>query len=72
MKRPTIRNMKTGRAQKVVLGTRAFEAITAVEGLRLSPASKQRLKRLEGDASLTPAEKRDAVVRAYVAMSKKK
>ncbi len=73
MKRPATPSANSGRTKKTtVIGARAFEAITAVEGLSLSAASKQRLQRLQRDKTLTPAERRDAVVRAYSAMSKKK
>lgn len=72
MKRPVTTSVKASRTKKTVIGARAFEAITAVEGLSLSPASKQRLQRLQRDKTLSPAERRDAVVRAYSAMSKKK
>lgn len=72
MKRPVTPSAKSGRAKKTVIGARAFEAITAVEGLALSPASKQRLQKLQRDKALSPADRRQAVVRAYSAMSKKK
>jgi hypothetical protein len=71
MKRPQNPALKPRRS-KTVIGTRAFEAITAVEGLDLSDASKKRLKPLQADSTLTPAQRRDAVVRAYTAMSRKK
>ena len=52
-----------------IIGSRAFAAITAVEGLRLSAASKKRLAGLRASA-LTPAERRAEVVRAYAKASK--
>lgn len=72
MKRPVSQKLKPRTAKKAVISARAFEAITSVEGLTLSPGSKQRLKRLESDHTLTPAQRRDAVVKAYAAMSRKK
>ncbi len=72
MKRSITPSMKPGRTKKTVLGSRAFEAVTAVEGLSLSVASKQRLQGLQRDKTLSPAERRDAVVRAYTAMSRTK
>lgn len=47
-----------------VLGRKAFEAITAVEGLRLSEASRSRVSKLLA-SSLSPDQRRAAVVRAY-------
>ena len=52
------------KAKSRVIGSRAFAAITAVEGLRLSGASKKRLATLR-ESDLTPAERRAEVVRAY-------
>lgn len=72
MKRPVTPSFKSSQAKKTVLGSRAFTAITAVEGLSLSAASKKRLQYLQKDKTLSPAERRDAVVRAYTAMSHKK
>jgi hypothetical protein len=71
MKRPTSTSKKTS-GQKSVIGVRAFAAITAVEGLALSSDSKRRLKSLQADASLTPQQRRDAVLRAYAKASPKK
>lgn len=72
MKRPVTPSSKSSRTKNTVLGARAFKAITAVEGLSLSVASKKRLQHLQKDKTLSPAERRDAVVRAYTAMSHKK
>jgi hypothetical protein len=47
-----------------VLGAKAFAAIAAVEGLRLSPTSKQRLNALK-NSDLTPEERRAEIFRAY-------
>jgi hypothetical protein len=47
-----------------VLGLKAFAAITAVEGLKLSPAGRQRVERLTRGA-LTPEQRRAKVLRAY-------
>ncbi len=54
-----------------VLGARTFAAITAVEGLRLGTASRKRLQALKA-AGLTPAERREEVLRAYMDLAKRK
>ena len=59
------------KANSRVIGSRAFAAITAVEGLRLSATSKKRLATLR-ESGLTPAERRAEVVRAYAKPSKVK
>lgn len=46
------------------LGDRTFAAITAVEGLALSAASKKRLSIMKA-RKLTPAQKRAEILRAY-------
>ena len=46
------------------VGRKAGAAIAAVEGLRLSPASRKRLKELRA-AKLSSEERRAAIVRAY-------
>jgi hypothetical protein len=56
------RNATTGR----IIGAKAFEAITAVEGLKLSPAGKKRLAASKSRKQ-TPAQRRAEVVRAYTA-----
>jgi hypothetical protein len=52
-------------ASSRVLGDRNFAAISAVEGLKLGRASKERLSALR-EKKLTPAQKRAEVLRAYV------
>lgn len=54
-----------------VLGARTFAAITAVEGLRLGTASRKRLQALKA-GGLTPAERREEVLRAYMELNKRK
>ncbi len=54
-----------------VLGSRTFAAITAVEGLRLGTASRKRLQALKA-GGLTPAERREEVLRAYMELNKRK
>ncbi|MBQ1559793.1 MULTISPECIES: hypothetical protein [unclassified Caulobacter] len=54
-----------------VLGARTFAAITAVEGLRLGTASRKRLQALKA-GGLTPAERREEVLRAYMDLTKRK
>ncbi len=48
-----------------VLGDRTFAAITAVEGVRLSAASRKRLSDMNR-RKLSPEEQRSEVIRAYV------
>jgi hypothetical protein len=52
------------------LGGRAFAAITAVEGLKLSASGKERLKKLAAE-KLLPDQRRAEVVRAYMDLSKR-
>jgi len=47
-----------------ILGGRTFAAITAVEGLKLSAASRKRMSAMKV-GKLTPAQKRAEVLRAY-------
>jgi hypothetical protein len=54
----------TRRSSKSVIGTKAFAAITAVEGLKLSAASKSRLSNLKAKG-LNNDERRAEVIRAY-------
>lgn len=65
---------KPGRSHEWAKGlTRAeFAAISAVEGLQLSEESENRLHSLETDPSLTPADRRAAVLEAYTKHSKKR
>lgn len=61
---------KSGMAKPPVLGAKAFAAISAVEGLRLSAASRERLDALKA-AALTPDERRAEVLRAYIGLGRK-
>lgn len=54
-----------------ILGSDAFAAVAAIEGLKLGSASKKRLKALQQDTSLTPAQRRAAIRRAYRSLVKK-
>ena len=65
-------NQQPIRVKRQTLGPRAFEAITAVEGLKLGKQSRQRLKTLQQDKTLTPDQRRAAVIKAYVTLSRKK
>lgn len=47
-----------------ILGAKAFASITAVEGLKLGPAGKKRLKTSKA-RKMSQAERRAEVVRAY-------
>jgi hypothetical protein len=51
-------------ASSRVLGDKTFAAISAVEGLQLSATSRERLSAMK-QKSLTPAQKRAEVLRAY-------
>ena len=53
-----------------VIGTQAFAAITAVEGLHLSVEGKKRLAVLRA-SDLSPAQRRAEVVRAYAKLAGK-
>lgn len=59
------------RIESRVLGAKAFAAITAVEGLRLSAASRNRLATLRA-TGLTTDELRAEVLRAYAGFGRKK
>ena len=59
-KRPTGKSTKTG----FVLGHAAFAKISAVEGIRLKPAMKQRAAEA-ASAGLSAEEYRKVIVRAY-------
>lgn len=48
-----------------VLGQRTFAAITAVEGINLSAASRQRLAEMK-KRKLSPDEQRSEVIRTYL------
>jgi hypothetical protein len=62
MKKP--RQIKKLKAVDRVIGPQSFAAIAAVEGLRLSAASKKRLAALR-TSNLSQAGRRAEVVRAY-------
>jgi len=47
-----------------VIGAGAFAAITAVEGLKLSPAAQRRIAEFRRKR-MTPDERRAAVLKAY-------
>lgn len=53
------------------LGRKAFAAITAVEGLRLSSESSKRLDALEA-ADISEEERRAAVLKAYKGAKRRK
>lgn len=72
MKRLPSKTPAQPRNKQTPIGARAFEAITAVEGLSLGKDSRQRLKALQANPALTPDQRRDAVLRAYAAMSRRK
>jgi hypothetical protein len=59
-KRSTGRNSKTG----FVLGQAGFAKISAVEGIRLSPAMKKRAAEARSKG-LSPDEYRQVIVRAH-------
>lgn len=68
---PKSRTQKPAAGNGPVLGARAFAAITAVEGLRLSAASRRRLEVLKA-SGLTGDERRAEVLRAFSDLAKKK
>ena len=72
MKRPVRQTIPLTRAKKKAPSTRAFVAITAVEGLKLGKDSKQRLRNLQSDRSLTPDQRRAEVIKAYAPLAHKK
>ncbi len=61
--RPTDRDTKKARRLAHV-DAKTFDAITAVEGLKLSPAGEAR-RRMMNEKNLSPAERRAEVIRAY-------
>jgi hypothetical protein len=65
------KNRPVAKTKAKPLGARAFAAITAVEGLKLGKASKQRLHTLTQDDSLTPEERRAEVLKAYMDLSRR-
>jgi hypothetical protein len=54
----------TRHSSKSVIGTKAFAAITAVEGLKLSASSKSRLSGLKAKG-LSNDERRTEIMRVY-------
>jgi hypothetical protein len=63
---------RTSKGKKVlVLGPKAFSAITAVEGLALSTESRTRLSTIWA-SNLTPEQGRAEVLRAYAGSSRKR
>ena len=61
----------SSKAKPVVLGARAFAAMSAVEGLKLGKESRERLVALKKDRSLSPDQRRAEVLRAYTGASRK-
>ena len=53
-----------------VLGARAFAAISAIEGLKLTAAGKRRLDLMD-ERKLTPDERRAEVLRAYMVIKER-
>lgn len=62
---------RAGKGKPHVIGAKAFAAITAVEGLRLGPASRRRLGELNA-SGLSPEQRRAEVLRHYAASGRKK
>lgn len=60
MSKPQSKRSKPSR----VLGARSFAAISAVEGLKLSPSSRARLKRMAMD-DLPHDERREAILQMW-------
>lgn len=58
------RLIKKNTAAGFVLGEASFAKISAVEGIRLKPAMKQRAARA-ASKGLSPEEYREAIVRAH-------
>ena len=58
------RVMKKSAGAGFVLGEASFAKISAVEGIRLKPAMKQRAAEA-ASKGFTPQERRDAIVRAH-------
>jgi hypothetical protein len=59
-----VRTIRRTQPEKRILGAQAYAAISAVEGLRLSPAGKKRLKTI-AQSALSQNEKRQHIVQAY-------
>jgi hypothetical protein len=56
--------IRSGTPKRPIIGRRAFAAIAAVEGLKLSGESRKRLRLLRS-SRLSPAERRAAILDAY-------
>lgn len=54
----------TGTPKRSIIGRRAFAAMSAVEGLKLSAESRRRLQKLRA-GGLSAAERRKAILNAY-------
>lgn len=65
MKLPASKSRSSAKTKPRIIGSKAFAAITAVEGLKLAKASRERLKALQDDDTLTPAQRRAEVLKAY-------
>jgi hypothetical protein len=63
--------VKSRKPKSRVLGTKAFAAISAVEGLRLSATSRKRLDLLKA-SGLSAEERRAEVLRTYASLGKKR
>jgi hypothetical protein len=61
----------SSKAPSRVIGAKIFAAITAVEGLKLAPASRRRIERLMA-SGLGGDERRAEVLRAYRSGDRKK
>ena len=70
MKAAISKRRSTANTKDKPLGDRAFAAITAVEGLKLGKASKERLQALTQDEKLTPDQRRAEVLKAYMGLSR--
>jgi hypothetical protein len=71
MSQPTKARAKSiAKPESRVLGAKAFAEITAVEGLRLSAASRRRLATLQS-TGLSADERRVEMLRAYTGLGRK-
>jgi hypothetical protein len=66
----TGRTVRRTQPEQRILGTQAYAAISAVEGLRLSPAGTERLKTI-AQSALSQDEKRQHIVQAYSGRKKR-
>lgn len=55
---------KSGKSGQFVLGSARFAKISEVEGIKLTPAMKKRARDARS-ASLTPEERRRAIIRSH-------